>query len=94
MGIFNKLKRIYYRIKNSDPLHNCEYCKDNWCNMVDGPFCTFPNCTIRFDYIGKEFVFCPDCVEFDDCLSGKFGLGCYNGKKCSDCENECENGKN
>lgn len=90
MGIFNKFKRIYYRIKNSDPLHNCEYCKDNWCNMVDGPFCTFPNCNVRFDYLGKEFVFCPDCVEFDDCLSGKFGLGCYNGKKC----NECENGKN
>lgn len=90
MGIFKRLKRIYYKLKNSDPLHNCEYCNDNWCNMVDGPFCTFPNCSIRFDYLGKEFVFCPKCVEFDDCISGKFGLGCYLGKKC----NECKNGKN
>ena len=81
MKLFNKLKRIYYRIKNSDPLHNCEYCKDKWCNMVDGPYCTFPDCTIRFDHIGKEFVFCPDCKFFDDCCSGKFGLGCHKGEK-------------
>ena len=88
--MLNKLKRIYYIIKNSDPLHNCEYCKENWCNMVDGPYCDFPYCNIRLKHLGKEFVFCPDCNFFDDCCSPKFGLGCYIGEKC----NECENGKN
>lgn len=80
MKLFNKLKRIYYKIKNSDPLHNCEYHKQHCCVLVDGPYCTFPDCSIRFDYIGKDFVYCPNCVYFDDCCSLRFGLGCFKGK--------------
>lgn len=81
MKLFNKLKRIYYRIKNHDPLFNCEYHKKHWCVFVDGPYCHFPDCDIRFDYIGKEFVYCPNCAYFDDCCSPKFGLGCFKGEK-------------
>lgn len=89
MGIFNELKRMYLRYKNSDPYYSCEYFNKEGCNMVDGLYCNFPNCNIRLKYLGNDFVFCPDCVEYDDCLSGKFGIGCYIGKKC----NECKNGK-
>ena len=48
---------------------------------MDGPLCDFPHCKIVHEYLNDKFVFCPDCTDFDDCISGHFGLGCYNGKK-------------
>lgn len=33
MNILNRIKRIYYKIKNRDPLHNCEVVKNDWCNI-------------------------------------------------------------
>ena len=81
MKLINKLKRIYYKIKNNDPLFNCEYHQQHFCVHVDGPLCDFQNCNIRFNHIGEDFVYCQNCVYFDECCSTKFGLGCFNGKK-------------
>lgn len=77
----NKLKRLYYRIVNSDPL-KCEYHKDNFCNMVDGFYCTFPHCRIREEYLKKEpnFVSCVNCEYNDSCHSKQYGLGCNAGQ--------------
>lgn len=79
--IIKRIKRFFFRLKNNDPLFNCEYHKQCGCVHVDGPLCDFPNCDIRLEHIEKDFVFCPDCIEYDDCISGHFGLGCYKGKK-------------
>lgn len=78
--IIKRIKRFFFRFKNNDPLFNCEYHKQHGCVHVDGPLCDFPNCDIRLEYMGKDFVYCLDCVYFDDCCSPKFGLGCFKGK--------------
>lgn len=78
--IINKIKRFYYRIINRDPLKKCTFHKEIGCSHVDGPLCDFPNCDIRLEHEGKDFVYCPNCVYFDDCCSSKFGLGCFKGK--------------
>lgn len=78
-NILYYIKKIYYKIKNKKAIVGCEYYKDCSCNLIYTKYCNFPNCNIRFDYIGKEFVYCPNCKYFDDCCSGKFGLGCYKG---------------
>ena len=90
MGIFSELKRMYLRYKNSDPYYSCEYFKENWCNMVDGQYCHFPNCDIRLKHLGYNFTSCSDCTKNDYCTDTNYGKGCFNGNKCK----ECENGKN
>lgn len=79
--IIKRIKRFFFKLKNNDPLSKCEYHKQHKCVHVDGPLCDFPNCDIRFEHMRNDFVYCPDCIYFDDCISGHFGLGCYNGKK-------------
>ena len=79
--IIKRIKRFFFRHKNNDPLFNCEYHKQHGCVHVDGPLCDFPNCDIRLEHVGKDFVYCPNCVYFDDCCSPKFGLGCFKGNK-------------
>lgn len=79
--IIKKIKRCFFKFKNNDPLYKCPVYKDKGCCHVDGPLCDFPHCNIVHEYLNDKFVFCPDCVNFDDCISGHFGFGCYNGKK-------------
>lgn len=79
--IIKRIKRFFFRLKNSDPFYHCPVWKNEGCSHVDGLICNFPNCTTMHEYMEHEFVFCPDCKNFHDCISGHFGLGCYNGKK-------------
>lgn len=78
-NILNKLKRSYYRFKNSDPIKNCpKYLKDG-CSLVDGPWCTFPDCNIIRKNMGGSFVICSECKNMEQCHSHNFGLGCEEG---------------
>jgi hypothetical protein len=85
--IIKRIKRFFFRLKNSDAFYHCPVWKNEGCSHVDGLICNFPNCTTLHEYMGHDFVFCPDCKDFHDCISGHFGLGCYNGKKL-DCNKE------
>ena len=80
-SIIKRIKKFFFKLKNNDPLFNCEYHKQCGCVHVDGPLCDFPNCDIRLAHIGNDFVYCSKCVYFGNCCLNKFGLvGCYNGK--------------
>lgn len=81
MNILNKLKRLYYKLGNSDPFYNCEYRKVNGCAIVDSPYCSYPNCHTLKNYLGDNWVCCVECRFQDLCSSKQFGLGCYNGEK-------------
>lgn len=76
-----KLRRAYWHFLNSDPIRNCQVYKDEGCSLVDGPFCNFPKCSILYDYNGTEWVACCGCIYNEDCISPKYGLGCFEGKK-------------
>lgn len=80
--IVNKLKRLYWRWRNSDPVRKCPVYKNEGCSHVDGLLCNFPNCDIYHDYMGDKWTYCPDCQYIDNCgYTNKYGLGCYNGCK-------------
>ena len=94
MRIINRLKRWYWRWRNSDPIKNCPVYKNEGCSHVDGLLCDFPTCDIYHDYMGKNWLFCPDCELFhtDNCgNANKYGLGCYDGNKIQDNEQEGTN---
>lgn len=78
------IKRIYYRIKNLDPVLKCPVYKKEGCSHVDGPYCDFPDCPILHEYMGDKWVFCIECVDEPDCIHGGYGFGCYNGKRQKD----------
>lgn len=83
----NRLKRWYWRWRNSDPIKNCPVYKNEGCSHVDGLLCDFPNCDIYHDYMGHKWLFCLDCKLFhtDNCgNANKYGLGCYDGHKMQD----------
>lgn len=70
--IINKLKRWYWRWRNSDPIKNCPVYKNKGCSHVDGLLCNFPNCSTYHEYIeqmlsddweGDEEIFVPE----DEC---------------------------
>ena len=50
MGIFDELKRMYYRYKNNDPFYNCDYFKNESCGMIDDSYCNISNCKILSDF--------------------------------------------
>lgn len=92
--IINRLKRWYWRWRNSDPIRKCPVYKNEGCSHVDGLLCNFPNCSTYHEYMGNKWLFCPDCQFFheDNCgNAGKYGLGCYNGSKKYDNEQERPN---
>lgn len=84
MNIFKKIKRFYYRFRNSDPLHHCPYHLNEGCVHVDGPLCDFPKCSIYNNYMGNEWVGCASCEYNGSCESHNYGLGCYEGKKINE----------
>lgn len=79
MNILNKIKRFYYKYKNSDPCYKCKLYLKEGCSHVDGMLCDFPNCNMLHDYLGHEWIACCECAFIDECSSNQFGLGCYNG---------------
>ena len=81
MNLKKKLKRWYYRFRNSDPVKNCPVYLSEGCSLVDGPFCPFPNCPVVSEYLGESFISCVECAYQDYCSSEQFGLGCYKGCK-------------
>lgn len=78
------IKRIYYRIKNLDPILKCPVYKKEGCSHVDGPYCDFPDCSILHEHMGDKWVFCLECIDEPDCIHGGYGFGCYNGKRQKD----------
>lgn len=81
MNLKKKLKRWYYRFRNSDPVKNCPIYLREECSHVDGPVCPFPNCPVVSEHLGESFISCAGCVYQDSCSSEQFGLGCYDGEK-------------
>ena len=81
MNIFKKIKRLYYRWRNSDPVRYCPVFLKEGCSHVDGILCEFPRCEIYHRYMGHKFVSCISCKYIDECCSVQFGLGCYDGKE-------------
>ena len=84
MNIFKKIKRLYYRFRNSDPVKNCPVYHEQGCSHVDGMLCDFPDCRIYHEYMGHEWVGCASCEYNDSCGSHNYGLGCYEGKKINE----------
>lgn len=51
MNIIKRIKRIYRRIYNGDPVYNCPVYKNEGCAHVDGPCCAFSDCEIVRKYL-------------------------------------------
>ena len=81
--MINKLKRLYFKIKNSDPVIKCDYYKEVGCSFVDGFGCDIKTCSTNRIYKeskDKNFVSCINCAFQDECCSKQFGLGCSKGQ--------------
>lgn len=81
MNLKTRLKRWYYKFRNSDPVKKCPVYLNEGCSHVDGIICPFPNCSLVNEYLGKSFISCASCAYQDSCSSEQFGLGCYKGCK-------------
>ena len=82
MNLLNKLKRFYYKFKNSDPVKNCPVYLDKGCSHVDGPICPFPKeCNLVKDHLDSKWTSCCECNFIDNCCSNQFGFGCHRGEK-------------
>lgn len=82
MNLLNKLKRFYYKFKNSDPIKNCPVYLKKGCSCVDGPICPFPKeCNLVKEYLDSNWISCCECSFIDNCCSNQFGFGCYKGEK-------------
>jgi hypothetical protein len=84
MNIFKSIKRLFFKLKNNDPIHNCPTYLKEGCSFVDGPFCTHPNCSIERTEFGEDWVSCVECSYQEYCSSKNYGLGCYEGIKDED----------
>ena len=81
MGIIRFFKRFFYKVKNSDPVRNCPVYKNEWCALVDSPYCDVKNCNVLKTYMGDKWIGCAACLFQDACSSNNFGLGCSEGVK-------------
>lgn len=84
MNIKDKIKRLFYRVKNSDPVYNCPVYLNDGCALVDSPYCEISNCRILGKWKGDKWVGCAICAYQDACSSNNFGLGCCDGEKCKE----------
>ena len=80
MELVKRLKRFWYRWRNSDPVYHCPVYREEGCSHVDGMLCDFPNCQIYHEYMGHKWVGCAGCEYNEACCSKNYGLGCYDGK--------------
>lgn len=81
MGITRFFKRLYYKLRNSDPVRSCPVYKNDVCAFVDSPYCDVKNCKSLKSYMGDKWVGCASCLFQDACSSKNFGLGCSEGVK-------------
>jgi len=81
MNIKDKIKRLYYRLKNSDPVNSCPAYKKDGCAFVDDPYCKPSDCIILCEVMGDKWVGCVNCAYQDECSSKDFGLGCFEGEE-------------
>ena len=80
MNIIQKIKRLYYKFRNDDPVHKCPVYLKEGCSHVDGILCNYPNCSMVHNALGDKWISCVECEHQDLCCSKNFGLGCYEGK--------------
>ena len=80
ISVFGRIKRAYYRWRNSDPVSKCPVYRKKGCSHVDGMLCNFPDCHIYHDYMGHTFCSCASCLLNSNCSRRNYGLGCYEGK--------------
>ena len=80
MGIKKKLKRLFYRVWNSDPVRSCPVFQNKGCLMIDDPYCNVSDCRIIDKCMGEKWVGCAICAYQDACCSKHFGLGCCDGR--------------
>ena len=80
MNIVKRIKRIWYRWRNSDPVHKCPVYLNKGCAHVDGMLCTYPDCDLIHKYLQHNWLSCGYCCFQDQCCSRNFGLGCYDGR--------------
>ena len=80
LSVVGRLKKAYYRWRNSDPVKKCPVYQKQGCSHVDGMLCKFPDCSTYRKYMGHYFVSCVNCVMNSSCCSRNYGLGCYDGK--------------
>lgn len=85
MRILKKIKRLWYRWRNSDPVKRCDVYLTEGCSHVDGMLCNFPDCDIYHKYMKHEWVSCGNCKYQEPCMSKNFGLGCYDGEPANPC---------
>lgn len=81
MNIAGKIKRLWWRWRNSDPVSKCPVYREEGCAHVDGMLCKFPDCHIYHEHMGHTFCTCADCLLNGNCSSRNYGLGCYHGKR-------------
>ena len=67
MNIIKRIRRIWRKLRNSDPVYNCPVYKNEGCAYVDGPFCV-PDCKIVYNYLDRKWVCCLMC-KFNDELN-------------------------
>ena len=48
--IIKRIKRFFFRLKNSDPLYHCLVWKNEGCSHVDGLLCDYPKCEMLKEY--------------------------------------------
>lgn len=80
MNIVRRIKRFWYKLRNSDPVRNCPVYQKEGCVHVDGLLCMFPNCKLVHQHLGHEWVSCVACEFNDACCSKNYGYGCYEGE--------------
>ena len=85
LSVFGRIKRAYYRWRNSDPVKKSPVYKNVGCAHVDGMLCKFPDCSAYHSYMGHNFCPCSNCLLNSNCSSRNYGLGCYDGKLEDSC---------
>lgn len=82
MNIIKRIKRFWYRLRNSNPVRNCPVFKDRkFCVFVFSPRCKSYDCPTLQKYFGYKWTRCGNCKLSDECCNKNYGFGCYNGIK-------------
>lgn len=79
MDIIRMFKRLYYKLKNSDPVRSCPVYKNESCAFVDSPYCDVKSCNVLKSYMDEKWIGCAACLFQNVCSSKNFGLGCCEG---------------
>lgn len=86
MNIIKRIRRIWRKLRNSDPVYNCPVYKNEGCAHVDGPFCIPSDCKIVYNYLDRKQVGCLMYKFNDECCSKYYGFDCCDGIIKTDCK--------